>query len=134
MDGKDIKVSLVFYPFDLTEHVEKRKETPLGILDPVGVALAKAYAIGRRNSWRDYLDLYVILETKTASFERIIEEAGKVYGDLFNEKLFLSQLLYTEDIPENEVEETQLFGRKISKKIVKDFFQNQIDRHVEKRF
>jgi len=129
----DVKISFIFYPFDLKAHVMRNENLPLGILSPLGVALAKAYALNRRNSWRDYLDLYVMLKEKLTDLKNIVKEAQKVYGEVFNEKLFLAQLVYTEDISPKEVEETQLFSGKVEVSDVKSFFQKEIDGYLEGR-
>jgi len=125
-----VKISFIFYPFDLKKHVIRNKSFPLDILSPLGVALTKAYALNRRNSWRDYLDLYVLLKKQIASLGNIVKEARKVYGEIFNEKLFLAQLVYTEDISLREVEETQLFSEKVKIAGVKKFFQKEIDAYL----
>lgn len=131
LTGNDIKISFIFYPFDLTNYLIKENNLPLDILSPLGVSLAKAYALNRRNSWRDYLDLYVLLKERRVNLNEVISGAQKVYGEIFNEKLFLAQLIYTEDISQKEVKETQLFSNGVSIEAVKKFFQKEIDRHLE---
>lgn len=133
LTDNDIKISFIFYPFDLKAHVIRNESLPLDILSPLGVALSKAYALNRRNSWRDYLDLYVLLKKRMASLGNIVKEAQKVYEKIFNEKLFLAQLVYTEDISSREVEETQLFSEKVGVSDVKKFFQKEIDAYLEPR-
>lgn len=126
----DIKISFIYYPFDLEKYLIKNDNWPLDILSPLGVALAKAYALNRRNSWRDYLDLYILLKNKEVALDKIISGAQKIYGEIFNEKLFLAQLIYTEDIPSKEIAETQLFSEQVSLAEVKDFFQKEMDRYL----
>jgi hypothetical protein len=130
LTDSDIKISFIFYPFDLKAHVIRNESLRLDILSPLGVALAKAYALNRRNSWRDYLDLYVLMKKQIVNLGNIIKEARKVYGEIFNEKLFLAQLVYTEDISPREVEETQLFSKKVEISDVKKFFQKEIDEYL----
>lgn len=126
----DIKISFIFYPFDLKKHLIKNSNWPLDILSPLGVALSKAYALNRRNSWRDYLDLYILLKNKIVTLGQIIIEAQEIYGEIFNEKLFLAQLVYIADISPKEVVETQLFSNQVSIKVVKKFFQGEIDGYL----
>jgi len=95
----------------------------------LGIAVAKAYTLGRRGSWRDYVDLYFILKSKTASLKEIIEGARKIYGGIFSEKLFLSQLIYTEDIIKTEVTETKFLGEKVTLKQVESYFKKEIDNY-----
>jgi hypothetical protein len=133
LTDSDIKISFIFYPFDLKAHLIRNESLPLDILSPLGVALSKAYALNRRNSWRDYLDLYVLLKRQIVSLGNVVKEARKSYGEIFNEKLFLAQLVYTEDISPREVEETQLFSEKVGVSDVKKFFQKEIDAYLELR-
>jgi len=123
----DIKISFVFYPFILKKYVLEFNDCPLKIISPLGVALTKAYAMNRRNAWRDYVDLYIILKNKLINLENIIKEAKDVYGELFNEKLFLAQLLYTEDISETEIMNTPMIEDEVSLDEVVDFFKKEID-------
>jgi len=83
-------------------------------LSTQGVAITKAYALNRRNSWRDYVDLYFVIRDKHASLKQIIAAAGKVYDGAFSEKLFLAQLLYTDDIALSEIKNSTLLKEKIN--------------------
>jgi hypothetical protein len=61
------------------------------------LAAMKAFAIGQRSKWKDYVDMYFILKVYYSVGE--ISAAGKKeFGDQFNEKLFRSQLAYFDDI------------------------------------
>lgn len=126
----DVKISFIHYPFNFKNYLIKNDNWPLDILSPLGVALSKAYALNRRNSWRDYLDLYVILKNKTVDLNEIVAEAQKIYGEIFNEKLFLAQLVYTEDISQKEAEETQLFSNQVTVIEVREFFQKEVDQYL----
>ena len=57
----------------------------------------KAYALGRRSKWKDYVDLYFLL-TGHFSLEAVSQKATVMFGDLFSEKLFRAQLSYFDDI------------------------------------
>ncbi len=129
----DIKISFIFYPFDLKKYVLEIPESPIEILSPFGVALAKAYALNRRNAWRDYVDLYVIMKKGIASIGDIIRESKVVYGELFSEKLFLAQLVYTADISEAEIKETQL-AEVFSLDEIKTFFEKEVDVYLKGKF
>lgn len=128
----EIKISFIYYPFDLRKYSVDMEGSPLKILSPLGVALAKAYALNRRSAWRDYVDVYFILKKEIVTIGQIIEKAEEVFDGLFNEKLFLSQLLYTEDISEDEISQTELLEQ-ISLEEVKNFFQDQIDKYLESK-
>lgn len=57
----------------------------------------KIFALGRRAKWKDYVDLYFIIKDFHPLSE-IIQQAEKIFGDEFNEKICREQLLYFNDI------------------------------------
>lgn len=61
----------------------------------------KAYALGRRSKWKDYVDLFFLLKDKF-TLQQIIDRAIMIFGDLFSDKLFRSQLSYFDDIDYTE--------------------------------
>jgi hypothetical protein len=96
-----VKISFVSYPFH-----PRYKIIPthgLSIHSWKDIALDKAYAIGRRGEWRDYVDLYFCMRNGF-SLEGIIKGAKKKFRDLFSEKLFLSQLCYFGDIKDFSID------------------------------
>ncbi|EKE15766.1 MAG: hypothetical protein ACD_11C00106G0006 [uncultured bacterium] len=125
----NIKISFIFYPFDLKKYVFEFSGAPLKIISPFGIALTKAYAMNRRNAWRDYVDVYVVLKKGIMKLDDIIREAYVVYGELFNEKLFLTQLLYTKDISEAEINGTQMIEPARIDEVV-GFFKEEVDAYL----
>ena len=95
----DVKVTFFQYPFEINpiEKFEKYFRIP-SLLE---LSAMKAYALGRRSKWKDYVDLYFIL-TGYYSISEISECASKIFGELFSEKLFRSQLCYFDDIDYTE--------------------------------
>jgi hypothetical protein len=67
----------------------------------VELAAMKAYALGRRSKWKDYVDLYFILKDHL-SINQISMKATEIFGQLYSEKLFRSQLSYFEDVDYSE--------------------------------
>jgi len=65
------------------------------------LASMKAYALGRRSKWKDYVDLYFLLRDHFTLAD-ICAEATRIFGELFSEKMFRSQLCYFEDIDYTE--------------------------------
>ena len=61
----------------------------------------KAYALGRRNKWKDYVDLYFLLKFKF-SLNDLIERSKEIFSTHFNSKLFREQLCYFDDIDYSE--------------------------------
>jgi predicted nucleotidyltransferase component of viral defense system len=117
------KVDFVKYPFslilDLTEY-EKVK-----IIKILETAAMKAYTIGRRATYKDYIDLYFILSEKHSSLPEIIKISKEKFKEHFDPRLFLEQLVYLEDIQEGPI---QFLKKKVGKKELEDFFQEEIKR------
>ena len=82
----------------------------------------KAYALGRRAKWKDYVDLYFLIKYHY-SIKEISEKASEIYGDLFSEKLFRGQLNYFKGINYDEqVEYMPGFEKEDNE--IKDFLIN----------
>ena len=65
------------------------------------LAAMKAYALGRRSKWKDYVDLYFLLKGYY-SLAEVTGRAGEIFGELFSEKLFRAQLSYFDDVDYTE--------------------------------
>ena len=61
----------------------------------------KAFALGRRAKWKDYVDLYFILKAGH-SIADITTKGKEIFENEFNEKIFRTQLAYFEDIDYSE--------------------------------
>ncbi len=61
----------------------------------------KAFALGRRAKWKDYVDLYFIFKAHHTVSE-ITEKGVDIFGNEFNEKIFRTQLAYFSDIDYSE--------------------------------
>lgn len=92
-----IKVTFLHYPFAHT-HGLKTLENGLQLFSIKDIAIKKAYTIGRRGEYRDYFDLYSILKNVYMSLPELIAETKKIYGSVFEEKIFLEQLVYFGDL------------------------------------
>jgi len=95
----DVKVTFLEYPF----HVEAKikLENSIRIPELIDLSAMKAYALGRRSKWKDYVDLYYIIKDHF-SFGQIAKRASEIFGQLFSEKLFRAQLSYFDDIDYSE--------------------------------
>ena len=115
-----VKVSFIYYPYK-----SLYKTIPsdcLSIFDWRDIALDKAHTIGRRGAWRDYVDLFFILKSEF-SLQDIISQSAKKFGDSFSEKLFLSQLVYFEDLEDFTIE---FLGEKYLQKDIEEFLENEV--------
>ncbi|MBI2436451.1 MAG: nucleotidyl transferase AbiEii/AbiGii toxin family protein [Candidatus Magasanikbacteria bacterium] len=115
----DVKVTFYQYPFhiDYTERFEKLIYLP----DLLTLAVMKAYALGRRAKWKDYVDLYFIIRD-FHSLEEITKKAREIFEGEFNPKIFRTQLAYFDDINyEEKVEflpDFEVSEKKIKKALV----------------
>lgn len=94
-----VKVTFFQYPFPVqpTEKFEAYFRLP----SLLTLAAMKAYALGRRSKWKDYVDLYFLLRDRF-SIEDISQCATAIFGDLFSEKIFRAQLCFFEDVDYTE--------------------------------
>jgi len=96
---KEVKFTFYEYPFDIVANCNFTniiKFPELGNL-----AAMKAYTLGRRSKWKDYVDLYFIIKYHF-TIKEISDKATTIFGDLFSEKLFRAQLCYFKDIDYTE--------------------------------
>lgn len=95
----EVKVTFFQYPFQIKAN--KVFDNIIRLPELLDLAAMKAYALGRRSKWKDYVDLYFLLKKKF-TFDEISQRAVSIYGDLFSDKLFRSQLSYFEDVDYSE--------------------------------
>lgn len=88
------------------------------------IASDKAYAIGRRPEYRDYVDLFIILKNGF-NLRQIILDAKEKFKGEFSEKLFLSQLVFFEDLKDLTVE---FIKEKYSADEIKNFFKRVVNK------
>jgi hypothetical protein len=112
-----VKVTFFQYPY-LVEHSEKW-DNIMTLPTLLSLAAMKAFALGRRAKWKDYLDLYFILKD-FYSITEITIEAERIFKTQFSEKLFREQLTYHADINYSEAVEF-LPGFKVDQEEVKRF-------------
>jgi hypothetical protein len=96
-----IKVSFIHFPFKRLHEVVETESVPL--FNRQDLASSKAYTIGRRGEYRDYVDLFFLLKNGL-QLEEIIEEAQERFRGGFSEKLFLEQLTYFGDLQDFAIE------------------------------
>ena len=96
IDG--LKTTFLEYPFNIEAKIPYRDIIKMP--DLLTLAAMKAYALGRRAKWKDYVDVYFI--AKENSFLSMIQKARETFGTEFNEKLFREELSYFDDINYSE--------------------------------
>ena len=101
--------------------------TNVPLLSVREIAATKAYTIGRRGSYKDYVDLYFIVSEHHAALSEIIERAEKAFGGDFNSRLFLEQLVFLDDIEDTEI---QFLKQPVTPTELVTFFEQNIRESV----
>ncbi len=116
----EVKVSFIAFPFKiedkdliLTEHFTIPSLLTLWAM--------KAYAMGRRPSRKDYIDMYFLLHK--FPIEQIISKAKHIFWNQFNPKLFVKQLAFFDDIKIQPIEFMPWFN--LSDEEIKSFLIEQ---------
>lgn len=117
-----VKMTFLHFPFPCIEPKIETNIVPLASVRDI--ASMKAYALGRRQSLKDYGDLFTIISGQHASLKEIIEDTRTKFTDSFSDRAFLRQLLAPEDleeeniiwlVPEHSKEEMRDFFAKVIK-------------------
>ncbi len=114
-----VKLTFFEYPFNIPSKIPLHEKLLMPSL--LDLAAMKAYALGRRSKWKDYVDLYFILKEQFSLIE-VTERASQIFQGGFSKKLFKAQLGFFQDI--DYLEEVEyLPGFKISDTKIKNFLK-----------
>lgn len=122
-----IEVHFVYYWYKNLQPLIKT--TSLSLASVEDIAANKAFTIGQRGAWRDYVDVFFLIKKGIFTLAKIIELSNKKYQTEFNSVLFLEQLTYFGDIKifditflkeTYSIEEIQTFLKKEVEKYLKD--------------
>lgn len=117
----DVKIDFVYDKFKFVQPAIKFQGVQMATI--AEIAAMKAFTLNFRGSNKDYLDLYFILKEGHSTLEEIEKMADKKYGDEFNFRLFLEQLLYVEETRKREIE---FLKKEVSEEKIKEFFKREI--------
>jgi hypothetical protein len=113
----NVKMTFFEYPYPIGRSVDFEKTVFMP--DLLTLSAMKAFALGRRSKWKDYVDLYFLLK-EHFTIMQIGQKAASIYGQEFSEKLFRAQLAFHKDI--NYSEEVKFFpGFEVKPEEVKQF-------------
>lgn len=97
--ANNVKITFFQYPFAI--NAPHKFDNIFKLPSLLDLAAMKAYALGRRSKWKDYVDLFFITKYNYSLME-IIRRAEELFQELFSEKLFRSQLCYFDDVDYTE--------------------------------
>lgn len=108
-----VKCTFLYFPYPVSHDIPSIGHITMP--DALTIAALKAFALGRRAKWKDYVDMYVIFQQYTLS--NVVTRANEIFAGEFDEKLFREQLAYHQDI---NYSEAVLFmpGKEISKETI----------------
>jgi len=115
------KVEFIKYPFPLILDVVEYEKVKIAQVCEIGAM--KAYNLERRASYKDYVDLFFIISEGHCSLLKIIKICKKKFKEKFDQRLFLEELVYLEDVKEEPID---FLKKKVSKKEIEKFFQKEI--------
>jgi len=95
----NVKLTFFNFPFIIDHPIKVDSFITMPSL--LSLASMKAFALGRRSKWKDYVDLYFILK-KNYTVKQISKEASLNFPSQFSEKLFREQLAFHKDIDYSE--------------------------------
>lgn len=125
LDGVD--VHFVYHPYKPLRDFVISNSLPLFHLDDL--VANKAYALGRRPVWRDYVDLFFLLKWHLYDISKIIVFSEKKFLGEFNSKLFLEQLVYFEDV---KVVPIKFLKEDYQEDQIKSFLEKQVEGYLKK--
>ena len=95
----NVKFTFLSYPYSVPHPITI--DSIITIPSLLSLAAMKAFALGRRAKWKDYVDLYFILHDYY-TIREISREAENIFNKQFSEKLFRQQLAFHKDIDYTE--------------------------------
>jgi len=114
LDG--VKTTFFHYPYPLIDNFVKYQGVSISTIREI--AAMKAFSIGKRLSYKDYIDWYFLLSEKNINLQQVIKLADKKFNGDFNARLFLGQLVSIADVPAQKI----------------DFIQSEVSRETVEKF
>lgn len=96
---QNVKFTFFEYPYEIKASCNF--DSIIKMPDLLTLAAMKAFALGRRSKWKDYVDIYFIIK-EHYSINEIAEKAISIFEDSFSEKQFRAQLSFFDDIDYSE--------------------------------
>lgn len=124
LTDQEIKITLAYTPYGPLHPQVKTTSISLSSIDDI--ASDKAFTIGRRGQYRDYVDLTFIIKSGR-QLTTIIQEAQHRYRAMFDEKLFLEQLDYLDDLTNFTID---FIADPLTPDQVKDFLHRQVKAYL----
>lgn len=122
-----VKTTFFHYPYPVTESFVTYQN--VSIASVAEIAAMKAFAIGKRLSYKDYVDWYFLLSKHHVTLPQVIKLAQAKFGADFNDRLFLGQLASLTDISDQEI---NFLGPVVDRQTIEATLKAQIEKIVER--
>jgi len=83
--ANEVKITFFSYPYQIEHPINV--ESVISMPSLLTLSAMKAFALGRRSKWKDYVDLYFIIRD-FYSIEEISSKAVKIFPQQFSENYF----------------------------------------------
>lgn len=120
----DVKFTFLAFGYPLVYSTVLYKKIPL--VKTQELAAMKAFSIGKRLSYKDYVDWYFLLKENYVRLDNVIRIAQKKFGHDFNDRLFLGQLVSLEDIPTQKID---FLREEVSRETIQKFLEQTVRKY-----
>jgi len=125
MTPENVEINFVSYPYPSLH--PPLVSPALGLFHLDDLVSDKAFTLGRRPQWRDYVDLFFLIKWKRYDLARIVRLSEKKFGGEFNDKLFIKQLTYFNDVT---VRPTVFLKETYTDKEIKTFLKQEVKQYL----
>lgn len=116
-----VKVTFLRYPYPVIDSFGKFNDVRLASIREI--AAMKAFSIGKRLEYKDYVDWYFMLKGGHVTLEDVILFSEKKFGSDFNARLFLGQLVSLDDISEQKI---NFIGEGVDRAVIEKFLTERV--------
>lgn len=117
----DVKVTFFHFEYPVIDPFIEYQRVPIASVREI--AAMKAFSIGKRLSYKDYVDWYFLLKGGYLTLPEVIAHAKKKFAGDFNDRLFLGQLVSFEDIQTQKID---FFHNEVSRGAVEQYLKDSV--------
>lgn len=117
----NVKFTFFAFGYPLVYPTVLYKKVPLIKIQEL--AAMKAFSVGKRLSYKDYVDWYFLLKENYVRLNDVIRIAQKKFGNDFNDRLFLGQLVSLEGIHTQKID---FLRGEIGRKTIQKFLEQTV--------
>lgn len=122
-------IGMTFVTYYFKTLLPPLKTDSISLASIYDIAADKAYTIGRRAVWRDYVDFFILLRKNIVVIEEIIEGAEKKFGTEFVRTQFLEQLVYFKDL---KIQKIDFLKESYTDEQIRSFLSQKVEEYLKK--